>query len=77
MLNSWIMLSQVQDLTLVLVELQKVLVSPLFQPIQVLQEAGSPFPSVHYPTQFGILGKIHQGTVDPVIKITYEDIKQC
>jgi len=35
-LHSWIMFSQVQDLTFILAELHKVLLSPLFQPIQVI-----------------------------------------
>ncbi|GAB0187163.1 cAMP-dependent protein kinase inhibitor alpha [Grus japonensis] len=76
-LHSWIMFSQVQDLTLVLVELHKVLVSPLFQPIQIFLQGGSPFRSVHFLTRFRIISKLHQGTLDPIIQITYEDTKQC
>ncbi|KAK4825412.1 hypothetical protein QYF61_027178 [Mycteria americana] len=75
-LHSWIMFSQVQDFTLVLIEPHKVLVSPLFQPIQVFLQGGSPFRSVHFSTQFGIISKLHQGTLDPITQITYEDIKQ-
>ncbi|KAK4828564.1 hypothetical protein QYF61_027533 [Mycteria americana] len=75
-LHSWIMFSQVQGLTLVLVEHHNVLVSPLFQPIQIFLQGGSPFQSVHFPTQFGIISKLHQGTLDPIIQIAYEDIRQ-
>lgn len=70
------MFSHVQDLTFVFVELHKVLVSPLFWPIQVFLQGGSPFPSVHFPTQFGIIGTLYQGTLHPTLQITSEDIKQ-
>ncbi|KAK4822651.1 hypothetical protein QYF61_018603, partial [Mycteria americana] len=75
-LHSWIMFSQVQDLTFIFVELHKVLVSLLFQPIQVFLQGVYPLQSVHFPTQFGITGKFHQDTLDPIIQITYEDIMQ-
>ena len=65
-LHSWIMFSQVQDLTFVFAELHKVLVRPLFQPIQVLLQQRS-LPKLHFPTQFGVISKLHQGTLDPPI----------
>ncbi|GAB0186062.1 mitochondrial enolase superfamily member 1 [Grus japonensis] len=77
MLHSWVMFSQVQDLTLVLAELHKVLVSPLYQPIEVFLQGGSSLRSIYFPTQFGIIRKLHQGALDPIIQITYEDIKWC
>ncbi|XP_075584354.1 uncharacterized protein C12orf50 homolog [Pelecanus crispus] len=64
---------QVQDLTFDFVELHKVLVTPLFQAIQVFLQGDSPFQSVCFPTQFGIINKLHQGTLDPIVQITYED----
>lgn len=61
-LPSWTLLSQ--DLTLALVELRKVLVIPLFHPIQVFLQGGALFQSVHFSTQF-----------HPIFQITFEDIK--
>lgn len=70
------MLFQVQDCTLVLVELHKGLISALLQLIQVLLQGGSPFQSVHLFTMSGITSKLCQGTLDSLIQLTYEDIKQ-
>ena len=75
-LHSWIMFSRVQDLTFVFTELHKILVNPLFQPIQIFLQGGSPFQSVHFRFQFGIIGKFLQGTLDLMIQITDEDNKQ-
>ena len=74
MLHSFIVFSQVQNLTLVLVELHKV--SPLLQPIQVILQGGSPFQSIYFPTQCGIVSKLGQDTFEPIFQIIYEDIKQ-
>lgn len=65
-LCSWIILSWVQILTLVLVELHNVLISPLFQLIQVFLQGGSPFPSIHFLRQFVTIAKFHQDTLDPI-----------
>lgn len=70
----WLMFSQVQDIDLVLVELHRVLVSPFLQPVQVFLREGSPFQSVNFPSQFGIIGKLCQGTFDPIFQIIYGDI---
>lgn len=75
-LLSWIMFFHVQDLTFVLIELHKVLVSLIFQPVQVLLQGVSPFQSVLCPTQFGITDKVYPGTLDPIIQTTDEDTKQ-
>lgn len=69
------MFSQVQDIDLVLVKFHKVLVSPFLQPIQVFLEGHSSFQNVTFPTQFSIIGKLRQGTFDPIFQITYEDIE--
>jgi len=74
MLHSWIIFSQVPDLISIFAELQKVLASPLFQPVQVFLQGGSPLQSVYLPTWFGIIGKLYQGTLDPVIQITEEKL---
>lgn len=75
-LSSWIVLSQVQDFTLVLAELHKGLISPLLQLTQVLLQGGSPFQSAYLFTPPGITSKLCQGTLDPLIQITYEDLTQ-
>lgn len=64
------MFSKVQDITLVL---HKVLVHLLFKSIQ---QGGSPSQSVHFPSQFGIITRFHQGILDLIIQITYEDTEQ-
>ena len=43
---------------------------------KVLLQGGSPFQSVYFAIQFGTIGTLHQGTLDPIIHITYEDIKK-
>lgn len=75
-LHSWIILSQVQDFTLVLAGLHKGVVIPLIQLTQVLLQGGSPFQSAHLSTPAGIISKLCQGTLDPLIQIIYEDLKQ-
>lgn len=78
-LHSWIMLSQVQDFTLILAELRKGLVSPLLQLTQVLLQGGSPFQNAHLFTLSDINSRFCQGTnslMDPLIQVTYEAIKQ-
>ena len=69
------MFSQVHDLTLLLVELHKVLAGLLFQPIQISLQSSSPFWSVYFPTQLGVTCKLHQATLDAIIQISYEDVK--
>ena len=75
MLHSRIVFSQVHDLTLLLAELHKVPAGPLFQPTQTSLQSSSPFWSVYFPTQLGVIRKLHQATLDPVIQITQEDIE--
>lgn len=75
-LHSWIMLSQVQDFTLILAGLQNDFVIPLSQLTQALLQGGSPFQRAHLSTPSGITSKLCQGTLDPPIQITYEDLKQ-
>lgn len=48
-----------------LAELHKVLVIQLFKPIQLIPQGGSPSQTVHFPTQFAVIGKFHQRTFDP------------
>lgn len=55
LLHSWGMFSQVQDLTLALAGLHKVLASTSFQPIQVFLQGVSAFQSVQFPTHWQIL----------------------
>lgn len=63
-------------LTLHIAELHKALVSPLLQLIQVLLQGGSPFHSAHLFTPSGTISRPCQGTLDPLIHVTYKDIKQ-
>lgn len=48
----------------------------VIQPTQVSLQGGSPFWNVHFPTQFGVISKLLQGTLDPTFHITYGDNKQ-
>lgn len=57
---------QVQDLTFLLVELYKGLVSLLFQTIHVLVLSDSLFPSMHCPAQFTDISKLHQDPLNPI-----------
>lgn len=40
-----------------------------------LLQGGSPFKSSHFPTQFGIISKLHQDMLELMIQVTYEDIR--
>lgn len=74
-LHLWIMFYQVQDLMLVLAGLHTVLVRPIFQSLLIFLQGDSPFWSVHFPTQFGIIGKLCQCTLDPILQTTYQSLK--
>lgn len=52
----------------------KVLVSPFFLSIHVFLQGGSP--KVSSSIWFGVVITSHQGTLDSIIQITYEDTKQ-
>lgn len=57
---------QVQDLTFLLVELYKGLVSLLFQTIHVLVLSDSLLPSIHCPAQFTDISELHQDPLNPI-----------
>jgi len=67
--------TQVQDLTLGLVELCKVHISPLLQPVQVTLDGILSLRHVNCTSQLGVTCKLAEGTLNPTMYVTDEDIK--
>ncbi|KAK4816734.1 hypothetical protein QYF61_022286 [Mycteria americana] len=69
-------LTQVQDLTLGLVEPHEVHMGPLLNPVKIPLN-GIPSPRhVNHTTQLGVICKLAEGTLDPTVYVIDEDIKQ-
>ncbi|TRZ22940.1 hypothetical protein HGM15179_004140 [Zosterops borbonicus] len=69
--------TQVQDLALDLVEFHEVCtVSPL-NPARVSLDGITSLQCVHCTTQPGVIGKLGEGALDPNVRVTDTDFKQC
>ena len=64
---------QVQDLTFGFAQFNKVLLGPLFKPIQVSLDGIASLGHDDCTTQ---LGKLAEGAADPTVNVTDEDIKE-
>ncbi|KAK4824896.1 hypothetical protein QYF61_021136 [Mycteria americana] len=67
-----VVVTQVQDLALSLVEPHTIGPSPSIQPVQILP----PLQQINTPTQLGVICKLTEGALDPLIQIIDKDIKQ-
>ncbi|KAK4819534.1 hypothetical protein QYF61_006027 [Mycteria americana] len=68
--------AQVQDPALSLVEPHTIGPSPSIQPVQVPLQSLPPLKQINTPTQLGVICKLTEVTLNPLIQIIDKDIKQ-
>ncbi|KAK4817040.1 hypothetical protein QYF61_026166 [Mycteria americana] len=68
--------AQVQDLALSLVEPHTIGPSPSIQPVQVPLQSLPTLKQINTPAQLGVICKLTEGALDPLIQIIDRDIKQ-
>ncbi|KAK4826190.1 hypothetical protein QYF61_006134, partial [Mycteria americana] len=68
--------AQVQDLALGLVEPHTIGLGPSIQPVQVPLQSLPTLKQINIPTQLGVICKLTEGALDPLIQIIDKDIKQ-
>ncbi|KAK4829966.1 hypothetical protein QYF61_008097 [Mycteria americana] len=68
--------AQVQDLALGLVEPHTIDLGPSIQPVQVPLQSLPTLKQINTPTQLGVICKLTEGALDPLIQIIDKDIKQ-
>ncbi|KAK4830880.1 hypothetical protein QYF61_013809 [Mycteria americana] len=68
--------AQVQDPTLGLVEPHTIDLGPSIQPVQVPLQSLPPLKQINTPTQLGVLCKLTEGALDPLVQIIDKDMKQ-
>ncbi|KAK4824593.1 hypothetical protein QYF61_016838 [Mycteria americana] len=68
--------AQVQDLALGLVEPHTFGPSPSIQPVQVPLQSLPTLQQINTPTQLGVICKLTEGALDPLVQIIDNDIKQ-
>jgi len=64
-----------QDLALGLVEPHTIDLGPLIQPVQIPLQSLPTLMQINTPTQLGIICKLREGTLSPLIQIIDKDIK--
>ncbi|KAK4819236.1 hypothetical protein QYF61_027190 [Mycteria americana] len=70
-----VVVTQVQDPTLGLVEPHTIDVSPSIQPVQIPLQSLPTLKQINTPAQFGVICKLTEGVLDPLIQIIDKDIK--
>ncbi|KAK4806798.1 hypothetical protein QYF61_005594 [Mycteria americana] len=68
--------AQVQDLALGLVKPHTIELGPSIQPVQVPLYSLPPLKQINTPAQLGVVCKLTEGALDPLIQIIDKDIKQ-
>ncbi|KAK4831631.1 hypothetical protein QYF61_018571 [Mycteria americana] len=68
--------AQVQDLALGLVKPHTIDLGPSIQPVQVPLQSLPPLKQINTPTQLGVVCKLAEGALDPLIQIIDKDVKQ-
>ncbi|GAB0199280.1 hypothetical protein GRJ2_002393400 [Grus japonensis] len=71
-----VVVTQVQDPTLSLVEPHTVGLGPSIQPVQIPLQSLPTLKQINTPTQLGVVCKLTEGALDPLVQITDKDIKQ-
>ncbi|KAK4824303.1 LOW QUALITY PROTEIN: hypothetical protein QYF61_013048 [Mycteria americana] len=71
-----IVVTQVQDLALGLVKPHTIGPSPSIQPVQISLQSLPPLKQINTPTQLGVICKLTEGALDPLVQIIDKDIKQ-
>ncbi|GAB0175715.1 cAMP-dependent protein kinase inhibitor alpha [Grus japonensis] len=67
---------QVQDFPLPFVELHEVPDSPFLQPVKIPPDGSMILWFISLCSQFGVICKLAEGTLYPIIQIINEDVKQ-
>ncbi|KAK4824198.1 hypothetical protein QYF61_012014 [Mycteria americana] len=68
--------AQVQDLALGLVKPHTIDLGPSIQPVQVPLQSLPTLKHINTPTQLGVICKLTEGALDPLVQIIDKDIKQ-
>ncbi|KAK4822230.1 LOW QUALITY PROTEIN: hypothetical protein QYF61_011871 [Mycteria americana] len=68
--------AQVQDLALSLVKPHTIDLGPSIQPVQVPLQSLPTLKQINTPTQLGVVCKLTEGALDPLIQIIDKDVKQ-
>ncbi|GAB0180261.1 hypothetical protein GRJ2_000491400 [Grus japonensis] len=71
-----IVVTEVQDLAHDLVEPHTVDLSPLIQPVQIPLQCLPTFKQINTPAQLGVVYKLPEGALDPLIQVTDKDVKE-
>ncbi|KAK4813572.1 hypothetical protein QYF61_010497 [Mycteria americana] len=71
-----VVVAQVQDLALGLVEPHTIDLSPSTQPVQVPLQSLPTLQQINTPTQLGVICKLTEGALDPLVQIVDKDVKQ-
>ncbi|KAK4831748.1 hypothetical protein QYF61_018946 [Mycteria americana] len=71
-----VVVTQVQDLALGLVEPHTIGLGPSIQPIQIPLQSVSTLKQINTPAQFGVICKLTEGALDPLVQIIDKNIKQ-
>ncbi|KAK4818594.1 hypothetical protein QYF61_015456 [Mycteria americana] len=71
-----VVVAQVQDLALSLVKPHTIDLSPSIQPVQVPLQSLPTLKQINTPTQLGVICKLTEGALDPLIQIVDKGIKQ-
>ncbi|KAK4830186.1 LOW QUALITY PROTEIN: hypothetical protein QYF61_009213 [Mycteria americana] len=71
-----VVVTQVQDLALGLAEPHTIGPSPSIQPVQVPLQSLPTLKQINTPAQLGVICKLTEGALDPLIQIIDKDIKQ-
>ncbi|PKU41428.1 integral membrane protein dgcr2 idd [Limosa lapponica baueri] len=71
-----VVVTQVQDPALGLVESHPVGLGPLIQPVQIPLQSLSTLKQINTPTHLGVVCKLTEGALDPLIQIIDKDVKE-
>ncbi|KAK4827323.1 hypothetical protein QYF61_016573 [Mycteria americana] len=71
-----VVVTEVQDLALSLVDPHTIDLGPSIQPVQVPLQSLPPLKQINTPTQFGVICKLTEVTLNPLIQTIDKDIKQ-
>ncbi|KAK4825177.1 hypothetical protein QYF61_024657 [Mycteria americana] len=71
-----VVVTQVEDPALGLVEPHTIGPSPRIQPVQIPLQSLPPLKQINTPTQLGVIRKLTEGALDPLVQIIDKDIKQ-
>ncbi|KAK4816766.1 hypothetical protein QYF61_022764 [Mycteria americana] len=71
-----VVVAQVQDLAFSLVERHAIGPSPSIQPVQVPLQSLPTLKQINTPTQLGVICKLTEGALNPLIQIIDKDVKQ-